>query len=132
MRLVNVKYDRFTAYIGRRLLMELHRTGETDGIFGNPFQSGTVVPPHYNGYPLMQSGLWVESMGHALSLYRDYLHERLAHDELFRERFDELMKDDVLGCWCKGPTGQRFSNPFNPPCHGDIIIEVWEERRRGE
>jgi hypothetical protein len=40
-------------------------------------------------------------------------------DPAITAAFDALTEDSVLGCWCKPE-----------PCHCDVIVEVWQNRKR--
>ena len=86
-KVVNIKLHRYDVYIGRA------GKGE-DGYFGNPFRRAPGEPH-----------------GVTLEKFREWFHNRLETDPVYRERIHAL-KGKTLGCFCK---------PH--PCHGDIIAE---------
>ena len=100
MKVVNLRGDNYTVYIGRA------GHGQ-DGFFGNPVKidqpCGICRGVHFD-------------RGSTLICYEIYLRKRLRESTTFRARFMALVKDDVLGCFCKPDA-----------CHGDVMIRVWEE-----
>lgn len=59
----------------------------------------------------------VDTVEEAIAKYREYV---LSSPKML-DRLCEL-KGKVLGCWCK-----TKKNP-NAPCHGDVLIELVNER----
>jgi uncharacterized protein DUF4326 len=54
-----------------------------------------------------------------IAKFRVYLLERIeAGDTAITAALDALTTDSVLACWCKPK-----------PCHCDVIVEVWKQRR---
>lgn len=100
MRVVNLKNEPYTVYIGRP------GHGE-DGILGNPVR----VNSHCDVCGHMHT-----ERGETLPCFEKYLRNRLQSSSAFRRVFMALDDEDVLGCFCK-PN----------PCHGDIIVKVWRE-----
>lgn len=100
MRVVNLRKEKYTVYIGR--------AGHGhDGFFGNPVKIGQQC---------LICGERHEDRGSTLPCYEQHLRARLKTSTAFRTRFMELSEADVLGCFCKPDA-----------CHGDIMIKVWEE-----
>lgn len=91
---VNIRYDLFDVYIGRKGIGE-------DGYFGNPFKR--------------QEG---ESPGVTIPFYKDYFELRLQNDREFKRRIEEL-RGKTLGCFCKPKTG--FDGEVI--CHGQVIAD---------
>ena len=101
MKVVNLKKESYTVYIGRA------GHGE-DGYWGNPVK--------LNSRCILCSEIHATNSS-TLPCYEKYLRQKLKASTIFRERFyDYLKKDDVLGCFCKPDA-----------CHGDIMIKVWNE-----
>lgn len=100
MKVVNLRKDQYTVYIGRP------GHGE-DGTFGNPVRLN-----HHCGI----CGHVHTERGETLPCFETYLRNRIKGSSSFRRRFLALTDDDVLGCFCKPDA-----------CHGDIIVKVWEE-----
>lgn len=100
MRVVNLRKESYTVYIGRP------GKGQ-DGFFGNPIRLNEQCPICKCVH---------ETRGSTLVCYEQYLRARLMSSTAFNQRFMELSEDDVLGCFCRPDA-----------CHGDVIIKVWEE-----
>lgn len=64
----------------------------------------------YNDYSLEQ----------CLIDYEDFLRCNLDMDESYAKRFDLIPENSTIGCTCK-PDSR---------CHVDIIIKIWNERRK--
>jgi len=100
MKIVNLRTESYTVYIGR--------AGHgRDGYWGNPVK--------LNSRCILCSEIH-ESNSSTLPCYEKYLRRKLKTSTIFRKRFHNLNKDDILGCFCK-PNA----------CHGDVMIMVWEE-----
>lgn len=100
MKVVNLRKDKYTVYIGR--------SGKgLSGYWGNPVKMNE---------PCFICGNIHTSRGSTLFCYEQYLRNRLQNSMSFRQMFMELNKDDVLGCFCKPDE-----------CHGDVMIKVWKE-----
>ena len=100
MKVVNLRKEKYTVYIGR--------AGRgLDGFFGNPVKLNAVCIICNERH---------ETRGATLPCYERYLRTKLLNSTAFRARFRELQENDVLGCFCKPDA-----------CHGDIMIKVWEE-----
>ena len=106
-RVVNIRFDHFTKYIGR---------GRNGMHFGNPFShlSGTLAAVH------------VGSRDEAVKAHRDWL-AGTAYQDVEPERRQwildnlESLRDQTLGCHCK-QAGRELS------CHGDNYVELLESR----
>ena len=86
-KIVNLYKEPYDIYIGR--------SGKgKDGYFGNPFS----LERNSNA-------------GSTLEKYKTYFYEKIAIDNGFKKRIEEL-RGKTLGCFCKPK-----------PCHGDIIKE---------
>lgn len=84
-KIVNIYKSSYDVYIGR--------AGKgNDGYFGNPYQVGS-------------------DREECVRKFKDYFYSRVAEDEDFRNRVDQL-KDKTLGCFC-----------FPKLCHGMVYIE---------
>ncbi len=100
MKVVNLRQDSYTIYIGR--------AGHgLDGVFGNPVKLNVEC---------IICSLVHETRSSTLDCYEVYLRNKLKASSAFKERFLSLYIDDVLGCFCKPDA-----------CHGDVMIKVWEE-----
>jgi hypothetical protein len=86
MRVVNLRKEKYTHYIGR------------PSIFGNPFIIG-------------KDG----TREQVIEKYSDCLRHGINELNII-EAIKKLPEDAILGCYCK---------PL--PCHGDVIIKIWEE-----
>lgn len=75
---------------------------------GNPF----VLPPNATE----------AQRAHCLELYEDWLWERLGMGDVAVCRaYDRIEAGSQLACWC-APR----------PCHGDVIVRVWEREHPHE
>jgi hypothetical protein len=76
-------------------------------IWGNPYshKEGTIAR------------FKVDTLEEALEKYKEYI---LSRPDLLARLIE--LKDKTLGCWCK-----TKKNP-NAKCHGDILIELINER----
>ena len=100
MRVVNIKRDKFTVYIGR--------AGKgMDGYWGNPVKINEECPICRGTH---------KDRGSTLPCYETYLRQRLEGSMAFRMSFMALDKNEVLGCFCAPDA-----------CHGDIMVKVWTE-----
>ena len=103
MKVVNVKYVKCDAYIGRP--NKTHSSVYT--IFGNPY---THLTGHTN------AKFVVATRDEAIDKYREYFLDRLLTDEYFFNCFMCLVENlniETLGCHCA---------PLR--CHGDILAEM--------
>jgi hypothetical protein len=69
-------------------------------IFGNPFKIGDGIDRKTS-----------------IKMYKEYFYWRISHDTKFA-RLVRSLEGKKLGCWC-APA----------PCHGDVIVEYFEELR---
>lgn len=101
MKVVNVRQENCTHYIGRA---SSYSETDTLGIFanlGNPFAIGSVhsTDSEYARKSVIDSfERWARS-----------------HPDVMA-RIKILPEDAVLGCWCKPKA-----------CHGDVIVKIWRE-----
>lgn len=103
MKVVNLKREPYTVYIGR--------AGHgLDGYWGNPIKLNTKC---------QECGETHETRGSTLPCYETYLVRKLETSSVFRERFLMLSEDDVLGCFCRPDE-----------CHGDVMMRVWNELQK--
>ena len=101
MRVVNLRKERYTVYIGRA-------GNGLDGFFGNPVKLNSTCP--------ICKGMH-ETRGSTLGCYEQYLRTKLVSSISFTRRFEALTNEDILGCFCKPDA-----------CHGDIMMKVWKEK----
>jgi len=78
--------------------------------------SGYPRSPLHNPFKVGEHGTQEE----CVALFRLYILQRIewGHRAIL-DALDALTEDSVLGCWCKP----------DEPCHCDVIIEVWKQRR---
>jgi hypothetical protein len=100
MKVVHIKKANYSIYIGRA------GNGE-NGFWGNPIKVNAVCSKCKQLH---------ETRGSTLACYETYLRTKLETSSVFKLRFMALDADDVLGCFCSPE-----------PCHGDIMIKVWQE-----
>jgi len=95
-KVVNIRYSNCTVYCGRP------GKGITDAPFGNPF----TVQEYGKGVALAKFSRWFKSDEPAAIAMRETIKNR-------------IIKDDVLGCFCKDQSGSGT-------CHADIIAKFVE------
>lgn len=100
MRVVNLRKEKYSVYIGRA-------GNGMDGYWGNPIKMNEECP-------LCKSTHL--DRGSTLSCYESYLRKRLESSAAFRQTFLALVDEDILGCFCKPDA-----------CHGDIMVKIWTE-----
>lgn len=93
---VNVKYEPFDIYIGRRLQNKFYNFDNS--IWGNEYRKGRDAKTVEEA---------IERYAHWLATMK-WLVEKLPR-----------LRDKRLGCWCKEP-GK------NKPCHGDVLAVACE------
>lgn len=105
MKVVNLRTEHYTVYIGR--------AGQgQEGPFGNPVKLNTRCCVCGNIH---------DDRGSTLPCYEQHLRARLESSSAFRRQFLSLDSNDVLGCFCKPDA-----------CHGDVMVKVWEELQANE
>jgi hypothetical protein len=110
-RVVNLSFDEFDVYIGRRSNPRVHML--TVGV--KPFEEGWLGNPH----PIGECELCGEehTRDECIELFRRDFYKMLGENAEFRRAVLSL-KGKRLGCYCK---------PKN--CHGDVIRDFIESER---
>lgn len=106
MRIVHVKGEPFTHYIGRGWMPTVPKgkVQPAHANLGNKFAIGDIGP---EGTPMTREGV--------IKAFEMWL--RLSPEaKPTLERIKALPEEAVLGCWCKPRA-----------CHGDVIAKLWKE-----
>lgn len=98
-RVVHIRHHPYDVYIGRANPRSRLRASP----FANPFRIG----PDGTREEVMEK-------------YETLMRERLASDNLWRERL-EALRGRTLGCWCAPE-----------PCHGDVLVRLLDEQQEDE
>lgn len=84
------------------------------GPFSNPYKIGDRFPEHLSIYKWYGTGEITRD--NCLLAFASYAEDRLLKEP---EWLDPLLESDIA-CWCK----------VDEPCHGDIILELLDRRRK--
>lgn len=79
-------------------------------LFGNPYTHLSLRNT--------QAQYHVRTREDAIVAFDKYARKRVVVDWQFKEAFLALKANDILGCYCSPKS-----------CHGDVIVEIWEELR---
>lgn len=122
-RVVNLKKDKYSIYIGR--------PGKSqNGKYGNPFPIDKEVSrveaerlwniyfdswcPKQIKESIVKSIMLPRKRGESIKLHKNYLNARCAKDLMFQNEIKQWPPDTKLGCFC---------SPL--ACHGDNYVELW-------